>query len=64
MMSKTDALNQMPVNSVHPGFIWTPMIENFLAAGGDPAARRRALNDLQPFGHIGEVHNIAHGILH
>ena len=28
------------VNSVHPGYIWTPMVENYLAAQPDPEAAK------------------------
>ncbi|MFO1015907.1 MAG: glucose 1-dehydrogenase [Caulobacteraceae bacterium] len=62
LMSKTDALIYAPdrirVNSVHPGFIWTPMVENFIE-GQDPVTARQALGDLHPLGHIGEPDDIA-----
>lgn len=41
LMTKTDALlyatEKIRVNSVHPGFIWTPMVEGYLKAHGDVA---------------------------
>ena len=47
LMAKTDAMlyaaDSIRVNSVHPGFIWTPMVQHFLEASGDAAAGRRAL---------------------
>jgi NAD(P)-dependent dehydrogenase (short-subunit alcohol dehydrogenase family) len=68
LMSKTDALlyakNNIRVNSVHPGFIWTPLVEKFLAQQGDVAAGREALNRLHPLGHVGEPEDIAYGILY
>ena len=68
LMTKTDALlyakDRIRVNSVHPGFIWTPMVESFLAATPDPAQARAGLNELHPLGHIGEADDVAYGILY
>ncbi|MEG3440188.1 glucose 1-dehydrogenase [Pannus brasiliensis CCIBt3594] len=68
LMTKTDALlyarDNIRVNSVHPGFIWTPLVEKFLAARGDVAEGRESLNSLHPLGHIGEPEDIAYGILY
>ncbi|WP_447980723.1 SDR family NAD(P)-dependent oxidoreductase [Candidatus Nitrospira bockiana] len=68
LMSKTDALlyakHHIRVNSVHPGFIWTPMVENYLRAQGDLEAGRHAIAKLQPLGHIGEPDDVAYGILY
>jgi NAD(P)-dependent dehydrogenase (short-subunit alcohol dehydrogenase family) len=62
-MSKTDAMMYasygIRVNSVHPGFIWTPMVEHFAESQGDEAAARKALDALHPLGHIGEPDDIA-----
>lgn len=67
LMSKTDALlyakNNIRVNSVHPGFVWTPMVENFLVQQGDVEAGRQSLAQLHPIGHVGEPEDIAYGIL-
>ena len=52
------------VNSVHPGYIWTPMVENYLKASGDVEAGRRALNAMHPVGHIGEPIDVAYGVLY
>ncbi len=52
------------VNSVHPGYIWTPMVESYLAALGDVAEGRRALDALHPIGHVGEPDDIAYGVLY
>ena len=52
------------VNSVHPGYIWTPMVENFLRASGDVEKGRKALDALHPLGHIGEPDDIAYGVLY
>lgn len=63
MMSKTDALlyaaDRIRVNSVHPGFIWTPMVDGFLQTQADPAAAKQATAALHPLGHMGEPDDIA-----
>lgn len=68
LMSKTDALlyakKNIRVNSVHPAFIWTPMVENYLAQQGDIAEGRKAVAALHPLGHMGEPDDIAYGILY
>jgi len=68
MMTKTDALIYAPdrirVNSIHPGFIWTPMVEGFLADQGDQAAGRLGLDSLHPLGHVGEPDDIAWGCVY
>ena len=69
LMSRTDALIYAPdrirVNSVHPGFIWTPMVEAHLRSSGDDlAAGRRALDALHPLGHLGEPDDIAWGVVY
>ena len=68
MMTKTDALfyagNRIRVNSIHPGFIWTPMVEHHLASQGDVAAGREAVGRLHPLGHMGEPDDIAYGALY
>ena len=52
------------VNSLHPGYIWTPMVENFLKSLGDVEAGRKALDAMHPIGHIGEPDDIAYGVLY
>ncbi len=46
LMTKTDALyyakDGIRVNSVHPGFIWTPMVEKFLASQGNAEPRSKS----------------------
>lgn len=70
LMSKTDALIYAPdrirVNSVHPGYIWTPMVENHLKATGanDLAAAREEVGRLHPLGHMGEPDDIAWGVVY
>ena len=68
LMSKTDAMlyaaDRIRVNSVHPGFIWTPMVETFLKGAQDPAAARQAIEALHPLGHMGDAMDVAYGILY
>ena len=68
LMTKTDALlyakDKIRVNSVHPGFIWTPMVENYLKASGNFEEGLKYLNSLHPSGHVGEADDIAYGILY
>ena len=52
------------VNSVHPGYIWTPMVEQFTKASRHPDESRRALEQLHPVGHLGEAMDVAYGVLY
>jgi NAD(P)-dependent dehydrogenase (short-subunit alcohol dehydrogenase family) len=65
-MTKTDALlyaeEGIRVNSIHPGFIWTPLVEDFL--GGDVEEGRKQLDALHPVGHVGEPDDIAFGAVY
>ena len=68
LMTKTDALtyaaDQIRVNSIHPGFIWTPMVEKHLAGLADAEAGRQATAALHPLGHLGEPDDIAWGAVY
>lgn len=69
LMAKTDALiyaaDGIRVNSVHPGFIWTPMVRQHLENSGvDPDEGRKDLAALHPIGDVGEPDDIAYGILY
>jgi NAD(P)-dependent dehydrogenase (short-subunit alcohol dehydrogenase family) len=68
LMTKTDALtyaaDRIRVNSIHPGFIWTPMVENYLADQGDVEAGRKATDALHPLGHMGEPDDVAWGAVY
>jgi len=70
LMSKTDAMLYAPdrirVNSVHPGYVWTPMVEHHLRASGatDLAAARDEVGRLHPLGHMGEPDDIAWGVVY
>ena len=67
LMSKTDALlyakEGILVNSVHPGFIWTPLVEELAKSSEEGVeAFRKGLDDLHPIGHVGAPEDIAAGI--
>lgn len=69
LMSKTDALlyasDGIRVNSVHPGYIWTPMVQQHLRdQHADTDEGRRALAQQHPLGHIGEPDDIAWGVVY
>ena len=50
------------INSVHPGYIWTPMVE--AVTNGTDTEKYQSLVDLHPIGHLGEPDDIAYGILY
>ncbi|MBZ0132990.1 MAG: SDR family oxidoreductase, partial [Rhodocyclaceae bacterium] len=53
------------VNSVHPGFIWTPMLEaGAQVPGVAPEAVHSAMAKLHPLGTLGEPGDVAYGILY
>lgn len=70
LMTKSAALHcaktgsNVRVNSVHPGFIWTPMVESYLGSLGDVDEGREATGKLHPVGHLGQPADIAAGILY
>ena len=70
IFSKSAALHcaksgyKIRVNSIHPGYIWTPMVEEFLNGFQDGKERRAALDALHPIGHMGDPEDIANGILY
>ena len=59
------AKDRIRVNSVHPGFIWTPLVEELARnAPQGLEAFRRELDGRHPLGHVGEPDDIAHGIVY
>jgi NAD(P)-dependent dehydrogenase (short-subunit alcohol dehydrogenase family) len=68
LMAKTDAMlyaaQNIRVNSIHPGFIWTPMVEGFLQTARDPAAARKAIEAKHPLGRMGDADDVAWGIVY
>jgi len=63
LMTKTDALfyakYNVRVNSVHPGFIDTPMVAGFAESTGNREATYEALKKLHPLGRLGKPEEIA-----
>lgn len=70
MYSKSVALScaekgwKVRVNTVHPGFIDTPLLRQGMAQMGDPEQAARMYEALQPVGHLGEPDDIAWGVLY
>lgn len=69
LMSKNDALfyakDNIRVNSIHPGFIWTPLVEELAEDSPEGVqAFREQLDSRHPIGHIGEPDDIAYGVLY
>lgn len=69
LMTKTDAMlyaeDRIRANSIHPGFIWTPMVEGHLkTTGQDLEEAKRATAALHPLGHMGEPDDIAWGAVY
>jgi NAD(P)-dependent dehydrogenase (short-subunit alcohol dehydrogenase family) len=68
LMTKNDAVTYAPeqirVNSIHPGYIWTPMVENHLrATSPDLEAAKVAAGSVHPIGHMGEPDDIAWAVV-
>ena len=51
-------------NSVHPGFIATPMVDALASAYPDPAVARERLENANPQRKIGEVDDVAYLVLY
>ncbi len=69
LMTKSDALqyarDNIRFNSVHPGFIWTPLVEDMAKESGEGVENfRKKLDSLHPIGHVGEPEDIAYGIVY
>jgi NAD(P)-dependent dehydrogenase (short-subunit alcohol dehydrogenase family) len=69
LMTKSDAVcyarDKIRVNSVHPGWIWTPMLEEVgkKFAGGPEEFNKQFLSHI-PLGHFGEPNDVAFGVLY
>jgi NAD(P)-dependent dehydrogenase (short-subunit alcohol dehydrogenase family) len=69
MMTKSDAVcyakDGIRVNSIHPGWIWTPMLDEVgrKAPEGQDEFNRRLLSHI-PLGHYGEPGDVACGVLY
>ncbi len=52
------------VNSIHPGYILTPMVRGICDESADGAAKMAALAALHPVGHLGAPEDIGWGIVY
>ncbi|WP_321845458.1 SDR family NAD(P)-dependent oxidoreductase [Paraburkholderia bannensis] len=68
LMAKTDAMlyaaQDIRANSVHPGFIRTPLLEEAFQKLGDPEQIFGQMKQMVPMGKIGDPQDIAAGILY
>ncbi|WP_439816845.1 glucose 1-dehydrogenase [Zavarzinia sp. CC-PAN008] len=67
LLTKAGALECAPlnirVNSIHPGFIETPMVHNAFAAQPDGNELKEVIAQRHAFGHMGEPRDIAEAVL-
>jgi 3(or 17)beta-hydroxysteroid dehydrogenase len=56
--------NGVRVNSVHPAFVWGPLLEEYLDAQPDREEALAALQDAHPIGYLGDPEDIAYGVLY
>lgn len=52
------------VNSIHPGYMDTPMLQGVIAAYREPEEARARLTSSEPLGHLGEPRDIANAVLY
>lgn len=69
LMTKNDALlyakDRIRVNSIHPGFIWTPLVAQLAKDSSDDVeAFRASLDARHPLGHVGEPDDIGYGVVY
>lgn len=69
LMSKTDAMlyakDKIRVNSIHPGYIWTPLVEALANKGeGGKKGFLQRVGPLHALGHLGEPDDIGYGIVY
>jgi NAD(P)-dependent dehydrogenase (short-subunit alcohol dehydrogenase family) len=68
LMSRNDAITYAPdkirVNAIHPGYVWTPMVESHLrATSPDLAAAKAAAAAAHPIGRMGVPDDIAWAVV-
>ncbi|MCB9383626.1 MAG: glucose 1-dehydrogenase [Bryobacterales bacterium] len=69
LMTKNDALiyakEKIRVNSIHPGFIWTPLVQRFgHDSGMEDKQMYEALSARHPLGHPGEPDDIGWAVVY
>lgn len=63
-LSCAEARVPVRVNTVHPGFVDTPLLAQAIDAAADPDATRAAYHALAPVGRLGRPDDIAWGVLY
>jgi len=56
--------NNVRVNSVHPAFVWGPLLEEYLETQPDREEALTALQDAHPIGYLGDPEDVAYGVLY
>jgi NAD(P)-dependent dehydrogenase (short-subunit alcohol dehydrogenase family) len=70
MLTKSAALHcaragyNIRLNSVHPSFADTPMVQELIASSKDPDRVREGLSRASPMGRMGRAEEVAHAILY
>ncbi len=68
LMTKNDAMlyakENIRANSVHPGAIWTPMVEALAQETGGRKEFEKTMGAKHPLGHLGEPEDIGWGIVY
>lgn len=68
LMSRNDAITYAPegirVNAIHPGYIWTPMVEHHPGRTSEDPEAARAAAAAHPLGHMGEPEDVAWAALY
>jgi NAD(P)-dependent dehydrogenase (short-subunit alcohol dehydrogenase family) len=69
LLTKSDAFyygkHNIRVNSIHPGYILTAIVEDFTPKDPEEArVYRKNLDDLTMVGHIGEPNDVAYAIVY
>jgi 3(or 17)beta-hydroxysteroid dehydrogenase len=63
-LSCAEKRRNVRVNTIHPGFIDTPLLRKSMARFADAEAAQKTYDALQPVGHLGEPQDIAYGVLY
>lgn len=56
--------NKIRINSIHPGGMLTPMLEEGMEALGGGDKVRKGFENMAPIGHLGEALDIANGVVY
>ena len=68
LMAKNDAAlyarDNIRVNSIHPGAIWTPMVEALAKETGGRKVFEKTMGAKHPLGHLGEPEDIGWGMVY